>query len=169
MEIYEPDEDSFLILKHIEKYAQGKRVLDMGTGSGILAYEAKKYALFVTAVDINPEAVKSLKGVEGICSNLFEKVGGKFDLILFNPPYLPRAEGGTIATDGGQEGHETISRFLLEAKHHLSNQGIILLVFSSFSGPVEEIALANGYEFRIIETQHHFYEKLYLCEIKWNS
>ena len=43
MEVYEPREDSLIVKVHIKDYAKG-RVLDIGTGSGILAEEAKRYA-----------------------------------------------------------------------------------------------------------------------------
>ena len=76
-EVYEPREDSFLILKEVMKYADGE-VLDMGTGSGILAIEASQAADHVIGVDINKDAIKHAKekaeGIENIefCySNLF--------------------------------------------------------------------------------------------------
>lgn len=42
-EIYEPREDSFLLLEQIKKHIRkNDKVLDVGTGSGILALEASK-------------------------------------------------------------------------------------------------------------------------------
>ncbi|MBU1854097.1 MAG: methyltransferase domain-containing protein, partial [Nanoarchaeota archaeon] len=58
--IYGPGEDSFLMMKQIKDYAKGL-VLDMGTGSGIQAEEANKYADEVLAVDVNPEAINYCK------------------------------------------------------------------------------------------------------------
>ena len=46
--IYDPAEDSFLILKHIKDFAHDKKVLDLGTGSGVLAREASKYTKWCT-------------------------------------------------------------------------------------------------------------------------
>jgi release factor glutamine methyltransferase len=57
IEIYEPREDTFPILKEIRHFAAGN-VLDMGTGSGVLAIEAAKRADAVIGVDINPDALE---------------------------------------------------------------------------------------------------------------
>ena len=87
--IYAPSDDSFLILEQVKKYAKGK-VLDMCTGSGILAKAALEKTKDVTAVDIKEKAVNHCKKnkINVIKSDLFHKVEGKFDLIIFNPPYL---------------------------------------------------------------------------------
>ena len=99
-EVYEPREDSFLILHQIRRFAKGN-VLDMGTGSGILAIEAAKYADRVIAADINKDALEFAKeqarangviNTKFVLSDLFsyfEQHPVKFDLIIFNPPYLP--------------------------------------------------------------------------------
>jgi release factor glutamine methyltransferase len=57
---YEPAEDSYLLLEQVRKLAHG-RVLDMGTGSGILAIGASEKASRVTAADINPAALNAAK------------------------------------------------------------------------------------------------------------
>jgi len=56
--MYEPREDSFLLLKAVKKYAKGN-VLDMGTGSGILAFEASrlKNVNSVVGTDIDKESI----------------------------------------------------------------------------------------------------------------
>ncbi|MBT3582279.1 methyltransferase, partial [Candidatus Woesearchaeota archaeon] len=97
--VYEPMEDSKLMQKAVQLRAKGKSILDVGTGSGIQAISASLAgAKEVWACDINPEAVKCAKAnatsnkveVNVIQSNLFENVPKKkFDLIVFNPPYLP--------------------------------------------------------------------------------
>ncbi len=98
MDIYEPAEDSYLLEKHVREEAYG-RVLDVGTGSGIQALAAASNSKVrdVTAVDVNPEAVSSLKGknrkITVKQSDLFENVTGKFNIIIFNPPYLPQDKG----------------------------------------------------------------------------
>ncbi len=168
---YEPAEDSYLILKHIKDYAKGKRVLDMGTGSGILLLEAQKYAKSVTGVDINKQAIQALRKkhrVKLIVSNLFENVKGKFEVILFNPPYLPSEQPDDIALDGGKHGYEIILRFLKQARHYLAKKGVILLVFSSLSNRarIDRGLSLLGYKHRLVEMKKLFFEELYLYEIK---
>src|SRR4030042_6247656 len=103
-DVYEPAEDSFLFAENLEVKAGGV-VLDLGTGSGILAVLAAKKAGTVVAVDVNPYAVRcakqtaELNRVEDKLSflqaNLFSAfdVQAKFDVILFNAPYLPSEKG----------------------------------------------------------------------------
>ncbi len=119
--IYEPAEDSYLLQEEVKKFVKpNMKVLEIGTGSGILAETAKNMGADVLAVDINPEAVKYVKEKEinSIVSDLFSNVEDKFDLIIFNPPYLPREgmepEDSQLATTGGEKGNEVIERFLKE-------------------------------------------------------
>jgi methylase of polypeptide subunit release factors len=84
--IYQPAEDSFLLEKYVKKFSKNKSVLDVGSGCGIQAKAAiLSGAKSVLAIDINPESVDYIKkaGIHTIKSNLFSKVKGKFDLIIF--------------------------------------------------------------------------------------
>jgi release factor glutamine methyltransferase len=140
--IYEPAEDSYLLESIIPKYAKNKSVLDVGTGFGILAIKSLEFgAKSVTAIDINEEAIINLKKINGriraIHSNLFEKVKGKFDIIICNPPYLPEdkledKESQKITT-GGRKGDEFILKFIKQSVGHLNHNGIILLLLSSLT------------------------------------
>jgi release factor glutamine methyltransferase len=182
MEIYQPREDSYLLQKHVKDYCKGN-VLEIGTGSGILALEAAKFADKVLAVDINPEAVafvqknvkqQNLKNVKVIESDLFSKVSGKFDLIIFNPPYLPDPEkdyARDIALDGGKKGYELIERFLDDVNSYLVEKGKILLLFSSLSKikRVHEILDRNLFEFKEIDKLKIGFEELYVYVIKKNE
>ncbi|MFH1474164.1 MAG: HemK2/MTQ2 family protein methyltransferase [Candidatus Aenigmatarchaeota archaeon] len=169
LNIYQPAEDSFLLEKYVKKLARGK-VLDMGTGSGIQAKAALERTDSVTAVDINPEVIehcKSIKNVEFIQSDLFSSVTGKFDTIIFNAPYLPEEGPKDPALDGGKKGHETIERFLSQVKEFLSKDGIILLVFSSFTNKekVDHLIVENGFRFEELERIHFSFENIYCYKI----
>lgn len=165
--IYEPAEDSFLLQKYVKKYAYGK-VLDIGTGSGIQALTSLEKTKDVVAVDIDPSAVKLLKekGIKAKVSDLFSNVKGKFDFIIFNPPYLPEdkrePKDSALTTTGGKKGYETIEKFLRQAKKFLNKNGKILLVCSSLTGDVEKLFKKHGYNFKKLEEEKLFFEKLYV-------
>jgi len=168
--IYEPAEDSFLLAKHVKKLAYGK-VLDVGTGSGIQATTAleNKNVTAVTAVDKNPEAVKQCdKRIRCFQSDLFSKVKGKFDTIIFNPPYLP-AEGKVKypALEGGKKGYEILERFLDQVGDYLSTDGQILIVFSSLTNKkkVGEFIERNLFTSKQLDKEHIGFEDLFVYRI----
>ncbi len=176
MEVYEPKEDSYLLLELVKKHASGK-VLEIGTGSGILAIAAARKAKSVVAADINEKALKAAAEnankekakIKFVHSDLFENVKGKFDTIIFNPPYLAQDKGiEDRAIYGGKKGHETIERFLDRSSEHLEANGKILLLFSSLTkrDRVDEIIANNCYEYELFSQQSLFFEKLYTYIIK---
>lgn len=159
--IYEPQEDSFLLQKYVRKYAHG-RVLDMGSGSGIQALAALEKTPDVWAVDIDEDAVKFLKskGVNATASDLFSKVKGRFDLIIFNPPYLPPDRyDKDRATSGGIN---IVGKFLSQAKNFLEKDGKILLVFSSLTGDVNLLLKKYGFKFECLGSKSFFFERLFV-------
>ncbi|MBI2451552.1 methyltransferase [Candidatus Pacearchaeota archaeon] len=165
--MYPADEDSFLLQKLVLKYTKGN-VLDMGCGSGIQSLTALKKTPSVLAVDINPEAVKfcKKKGINAIQSNLFENLHGKkFDLIIFNPPYLPKSDndyGNEPDLTSGKIGSETIEKFLKEAKAHLNKNGKILILFSSLTKNISKIIKKYNYKFKKLAKKRFFFETLYV-------
>ncbi len=171
-EVYEPREDSFLLAEQVRLHAFGK-VLDMGTGSGIQAETAKgsNKVKEVLAVDINKAAVKEAKkkGIKAKQSDLFSDVKGKFDTIIFNPPYLPQElKERDLALEGGKKGYETIMDFLGQASNFLKAEGIILLLFSSLTKKekVEELIDHYGFEPGELSRQRIFFEELFVYKIK---
>ena len=171
--IYEPREDSFLLKKYVERYARGK-VLDIGTGSGILAEAALKKTKNVLALDIDEDCVNFCrnKGINAIKSDLFENVNGKFDLIIFNLPYLPedKKEDAEIRRQvcGGKRGNEILERFLREVKDYLEEKGKILIVVSSLTPEVEELISEYGFRYKILEKKKLFFEELKVYLLKYN-
>ena len=164
--LYEPAEDSFLLQEQVRKYAKG-RVLDLGTGTGIQAKTALEKTKNVLATDINPEAVNHCKklGIKAIKSNLFSNIKGKFDLIIFNPPYLPD-DNLNLKDDinyiGGKKGSETLEKFFSQAKKHLNKNGKILIVFSSLTPNVNKIIKKYNFRFKKLSVQKFFFEKLFV-------
>ena len=172
-EVYNPSDDSFLILK-ITEASPGQKLLDMGTGSGIVALHAAKAGAVVTAVDINPNAVQCARSnalrndlkMDAIESDLFEKVPGLFDVIVFNPPYLPDEDGPPSwmekAWAGGGDGSDVIIGFLDHAWRHLSPKGEIYMILSSIGGLRSILRAAKErYEMEMIEEKHMFFESIF--------
>jgi len=175
--VYLPGEDSFLLRAWVEEFAKGA-VLDIGTGTGIQAIAASKNAEKVMAVDLDPNALEYAKqqadvmditNIEFRQSDIFSaiKPSEKFDMIVFNPPYLPEHPyDKEIDTTGGKHGYETIFRFLEQAKIHLKPHGKILIIFSSFSKPklILEKASSLGYKHQLLQKKHVSFEDLFIYE-----
>ncbi len=165
--IYEPREDSYLLRGHVKERAEGT-VLDMGTGSGVQAEACPTEQ--VAAVDIDPEAVEhateELPHARVYQSDLFDNVQGRFDTVLFNPPYLPEDQDFTDRTiHGGEEGHETLTRFLTTAPFHLTKDGTVLFLCSSLTGRDKiETVLDQQYTWEILDEQRIGWETLYVYE-----
>lgn len=147
--VYEPAEDSFLFAENLA-VRDGDRVVDIGTGCGILGIIAAEKASEVLAIDINPWAIQCSKEnarrnhvsekmllIQGDLLTPIRK-GEEFDLILFNAPYLPSEEGeGSSwlerAWAGGISGRKVIDGFIRESPQYLRSNGEILLMQSSLS------------------------------------
>ncbi len=118
----------------------GCRVLDLGTGTGIGAITAARWAREVVAVDLNPIAVRCatantiINGVDDRVSvlqgDLFDAVkDAKFDRILFNPPFY-RGTPRTLA-DLAWHSEDVIERFAGEVAQHLTDAGCALVILST--------------------------------------
>ncbi len=125
-----------------DKLKEKPQVLDMGCGSGVLSILTKRVLkdknVEVFSSDILPEAVAStLINTEGEKvevykpGDLFERIDRKFDLIIFNAPWV-RGKGRRKSVH--DRGGETIHRFLSEAKWFLKDGGFIILSYANFSG-----------------------------------
>ncbi|HLC65179.1 MAG TPA: HemK2/MTQ2 family protein methyltransferase [Candidatus Nanoarchaeia archaeon] len=180
-EVYEPQEDSYLLAEEVRKYAHGI-VLDIGTGSGIQAITAAKCPNVkkVVAVDVNPDALRFVKSnalkegirnIDFIESDLFENVRGRFDTIIFNPPYLPEdIKAKDIALDGGKKGYEVLGKFISEVGDYLTESGIALIVFSSLTNKkkIGEFLEENLLTSEEVAEQGLFMEQLFVYRI-WKS
>lgn len=182
-EVYPPAEDTFLLIDNLI-VKNNDSVLEVGCGCGIVSIAASLNAEKVTSIDINPHAIKctkeniklnNRKNIEVIESNLFEKIDDKYDLILFNTPYLPVTEEEhdvdddySKAWDGGVDGRKVIDAFLEEAPKYLKEDGTIQLVQSSLSDNEKTLNYLNnnGFNAKIIEKYHQFFEDITLISAK---
>jgi release factor glutamine methyltransferase len=177
--VYEPAEDSFLLAK-LAAGLKG-RILDMGTGCGISALANAKAnpGNDVIGADANPEAVScasenaktnGIKNARFVVSDFFDSLDGKFDGMIFNPPYLPteysdRLEGPlNAAFDGGKNGRRVLEPFLVSFDKYLNKGGTLLLLQSSLNGPIktrkslERLGYAVSFEGR----EDFFFESIWV-------
>ncbi len=175
--IYQPAEDSYLISeilkkeipKLLEKNSELK-VLEIGAGSGIhlqtiFNLGIKKENIFSSDIDDKAVAHCNSLGFNCIHSDLFENISGKFHLIIFNPPYLPKDVrepcDSQTATTGGKNGCEIINRFLQQAKNHLTSKGKIFLITSSLTKGINWL----DWNKKQIGCEKLFFEELCVWEI----
>jgi release factor glutamine methyltransferase len=154
----------------LREHAPGAAVLDLCTGSGVLAVSAALAgARSITAVDVSRRAVATarLNGLlNGVCirtrrGNLLDAVPGeRFDVIVANPPYLPAVEddprGLLRATEAGPDGRLFVDRLIDRAPDHLEPGGVLLVVHSSVNGvePSLERIERSGMEPDLAATHH---------------
>lgn len=175
--IYLPAEDSYLLLGVLEKEIpklikknSHLQFLEIGTGSGIILESAKRLGIkqeHIFGVDINQEAVSHCQGLGFNCiySDIFQNVSGKYNLIVFNPPYLSENSrepvDSRLATTGGPYGSEIINEFLKEAENYLEENGRIFLLTSSLTKNINW----KNYRKKLLGREKLFFEELFVWEL----
>ncbi len=177
--VYIPSDDTFLLAENLE-IKEGQSVLEIGTGSGLVSMYASLLSDDVTATDINYNALElaeknfKLNNINTIrleFGDLFEPVKNeKFDVILFNTPYLPTDSDDIInddlnyAFDGGLDGRKVIDRFIDQVSNHLNDKGIVQIIQSSLSDNDRTLDMfdRNGFVAEIAESEKFFFEEIVL-------
>lgn len=153
----------------------GPRILDLGTGSGNIAISLTKNCsdCRMFASDISEKALEvarlnaRLNGVSDrisfIKSDLFEDIGGEFDYIVSNPPYIARYEFETLqkevlkepalALDGGADGLGFYRRIFSEASRHLAHGGYCMVEIGFGQLPAIKEIVDKTEEFKLVETK----------------
>ena len=180
--VYPPREDTDLLARVLHNYPEprGKKLLDIGCGSGALSLFAAQIGFHVTACDINPFAVASsrhsaeqnglsIKVNEGgpgpqIDGDVRQWAGNQpHDVIIWNLPYLvpvknsphlgPLEEAALLDTD--QKG--LVSRLLhhLQKSKILAKNGTVFLLVSQNekSRTIRSTCIGNGYAIRSVSIQ----------------
>lgn len=187
-EVYSPNEDSFLLLDYM-KVGKGSYVLDMGTGTGILAIKATLLgASKVVAIDINPFASrcalrnvisKGLKSqISVLTGNLFSSLreDAMFDVILFNPPYLQtkmseyRRDWLEKSWAGGRNGRAIIDQFIDKLPAHLRSGGLLFLLHPSrgIRATIRKLKQMRM-DTSVVAKRKLFFEELLVLSVKHNS
>lgn len=155
--VYAPQDDSWLLCEALDDcdFVAGKKVLDICTGSGILAIEtALKGAREVMAFDISPAAVAcATRNAERAGVRVDARVGtladarraGPFDVVVSNPPYVPsdaplQGTGPNRAWDAGADGRVVLDELCDLAPDLVAPGGSMLIVHSEFSDPAQTIS-----------------------------
>lgn len=176
---YGPEEDTYFLIEAIKEYFETntpKRSLEIGVGNGQVSKLISENSIEHIGVDINPNAIEETKRVcskgNYFESDLFSKVSGKFDLIAFNPPYLPERkdeEDDWIkkAIVGGKKGYEIILRFLEELPNYLEDKGVSYLLFTELSVPevILEKCKSRMLNFEKVLEKSVMMEKMYVYRI----
>lgn len=149
--VFEPPSDAYALARVLREHAPGRDVLDVCTGSGVLAVVAGlSRARSVSAVDVSRRALATAR-LNGALNRLRlrtrrsdlldELQGARFDVIVSNPPYLPGHDvaprGIERATEAGFDGRRFIDRLIDQAPRVLREGGLLLLVHSSINGTAE--------------------------------
>lgn len=179
--VYGPEEDTYFFLETLKKENLSGCGLEIGIGTGIIALSICHFFEEFTGTDINPKAVvlakknaqrNSIQNAKFIESDLFSTVSGTFDVIIFNPPYVPADEPvkgiEDLSYHGGEDGRHLIDKFLSQFEKYLNPDGKVYLLQSSLSGIDETSTLLTemGYTCEIIARKKLFFEELVIFKIQ---
>lgn len=156
-----PRPETEILAEHAVKTVEpGNKVLDLCTGSGCIAIAIAKHCaekrVSVTASDVSDAALmlaaenaalNSVK-INFVRSDLFEKIHGRFNLIVCNPPYIRTSEISAlsrevrdyeprIALDGGEDGLNFYRRLAREVYRYIAKGGMLILEVGE--GQAEEV------------------------------
>lgn len=117
-----------------------RSMLDVGTGSGVLALLGARHCDHVTATDVNPRALSFVRfnarlndiaNLEPLKGSWFEPVAGRrFDLITCNPPYVVSPDREFTYRDSGLPGATLLEQLTRQAAEHLEPGGLSIMLFS---------------------------------------
>ncbi len=176
--IYPPSDDSFLMLDAISTISvEQKEVLDIGTGSGILGLCCAMRSAIVTAADTDERALQHIQtaarklgiSLTALASDVFSNITGQFDVIIFNPPYLPSTIYEDTTVDGGREGATLAREFLENLGKHLKPDGVALLLLSSQNDPASMVAEHPEFDFSVTARRALFFEELSALSVKFRG
>jgi release factor glutamine methyltransferase len=176
-DVYRPAEDTVLLAKAVHaEVRKGDRFLEVGCGAGFVSLVAAHAGAKVTCTDANPQAVllartnawENKLPLDVVGTDLLAGLAGPFDVVAFNPPYLPTAPDDyvpgplNLAFDGGPDGNAVVLRFAEQLGRLRPLPRAVLVVHSSLSDPVPlQAALGRfGYRNDVALDEAHAFERL---------
>jgi len=178
-EVYQPAEDTHLLADAaVGEIPSRARVLDVGTGSGYVAATVRdETGADVVGADLNPFAVRQAadRGVPVVRSDLVSPFrADAFDVVVFNPPYLPRDEDAErddwmeVALSGGETGREVVEDFFDTVGRVLAPEGFALVLVSTLTGVEEVVEYAGerGFSAAAIREESFPFETLTVLKLR---
>ncbi len=151
-----PRQDTETLVEEVlRKLHDGMRILDLCTGSGCILLSLLRYSNHCqgTGSDLSEKALEVARGnarslgleAEFVHSDLFERITGKFEIIVSNPPYIPSGEisglmeevrdhDPRMALDGGEDGLSFYKKIISQAKGWLCPGGELFFEIGSDQG-----------------------------------
>ena len=138
-------ETEILVDYVVNKFRDKKTILDLGTGSGCIAIELSKklQTAKITGIDLSAKAIQLAKKnnsqtenhVNFFTSNWFSNVNQKYDLIVSNPPYIPKNSNldeslkfePVIALYSENQGLADLSKIITDSISYLQEHGVLML------------------------------------------
>jgi len=166
---YLSSDDSALLRSVLRKHGGGA-CLEVGAGNAGALVELSQHFGLAAGTDLHRPSDDSWRASEADyvladAASCFRE--GSFDLVAFNPPYVPSEGLADDAVDGGTEGIAVTIRFLLEAFRVLKNDGRVVMLLSSDNpvAPINETCERHGLAMKLVRTKRLFYETLSAYEI----
>ena len=158
--VYKGGTDTELFCKMLE-VKKGQDVWDIGTGTGLIALQAKKKgARYVLATDSNPSAVINSRRnskilglkIDTKLANVFGNIDKRFDLVTFNPPFTDRRSTKDFEASFWDKDHKTVRNFFSGIGRHLKPHGRAFIAWSSFGNTLKlgRIAKRHGFTLKKI-------------------
>ncbi|MEO8501695.1 MAG: HemK2/MTQ2 family protein methyltransferase [Vicinamibacteria bacterium] len=159
----------------------GKRVADIGTGSGLLALLAARAGATVTAIDISPAAVRCatsnarrnelVERIDVIESDVFDRVPTalRYDVVVTNPPFYSRnAESPADHAFAAGGGNGFFAKLAESLPTRLAKGGVAVMIQSSDAdfAPLARMFAAVGFEGRVVRERRGLFETLTIREFR---
>jgi len=167
---YLPAEDTYLLRDSLERFS-GRSCLEIGFGSGAVLESASKrfsHAVGTDVMDLQDAKLALGSGELVLADRAACFREGIFELVFFNPPYVPSAQIEDVTVDGGPSGIDVAVSFLEDALRVLEKDGTIVALLSdegdvaAFLSHCEDL----GLEVESVAEKRVFYEKLSVFTIR---